>query len=142
MARFYELKITDNKSVKLRMNVGDVINLEKALGGKNPLSIFSAMSGSNDDMGGLPTFKDILLVLHYSLQGMEHGYDIKKSEALMNEYLDYEETGSDGEPIYRSYTDLIPILLEVFQVSGIIPKTSMKVDPNRVIENMVESPNA
>lgn len=132
MARYVTLEVTDTKTVKLRMNVGDIINLEKALGGKNPLSIFNGMDVENG-MGNLPTFKDISLILHYSLQGMEHGYDYQKSVSLLNEYLAFEgEDAETGEEIERSYMDLIPILLEVFQVSGIIPKSKTTVDPNNV----------
>lgn len=140
MARYVNLEVTDTKTVKLRMNVADVINLEKALGGKSPLSIFNTMSGSGN-IGDLPTMHDVLLLLHYSLQGMEHGYDVKKSEALFNEYLNFEgEDAETGEEINRSYLDLLPVLIEVFQVSGIIPKSKSTIDPNEVADE-VNDPN-
>lgn len=139
MARYVTLEVTDTKSVKLRMSIGDMVNFEKALGNRPVLSIFSKMSSEND-LSSMPTARDITLAIHYSLQSMEHGYDFKKTEALINEYLQFEgEDAETGEEIDRSIFDLIPIILEVFQVSGVIPKTK-KVDPNDVADE-VEDPN-
>lgn len=139
MARYYTLEVTDTKTVKLRMNVSDIIQLEKSLGGKNPLSIFNGMDSGNT-MSSLPSFTEVALVFHYALQGMEHGYTFEKSQKLMDEYLNFEGIDEEtGEELNRSYVDLIPILLEVFQVSGIIPK-SKNIDPNEVADE-VEDPN-
>lgn len=127
MALYYTLEVNPTKSVKLKMNTRNIIALEKSLGGKNPLSIFGSMN-MDTGMGDLPTFEVVSKVLHFALQTMEHGYDYDKTLALMDEYME-----NDGEHT-RSYTELIPVLLEVFQVSGIIPKNSEEADPNKVEE--------
>ena len=64
------------------------------------------------EKGELPKIEDMVYILHYALQSMEHGYDMNKTFDLYDEYID-----NGG-----SMVELIPIMLEVFQVSGIIPK--------------------
>lgn len=127
MALYYTLEVNPTKSVKLKMNTRNIIALEKSLGGKNVLSIFKNMDMSTG-MGDLPTESDISKVLHYSLQSLEHGYDYDKTLDLMDEFKE-----NDGVH-KRTYLDLIPLLLEVFQVSGIIPENSNEADPNKVEE--------
>lgn len=98
-----------NKAYKLRLNTRNTVMLEKALG-CNPLSIF----GNGDT---LPSVTTLVQVLHASLQQYEHNISLNDAYDIFDSYLD------DG----HSVTDFIPVILEIYKVSGIIPKeTSQK----------------
>lgn len=134
MALYYSLQINPEKSVKLRMSVKDIINLEKSLGGKNPLSIFGNLD-TDGGMNGLPSWEVIAKVLQHSLQKFEHGYDYNATCDLIEEYMD-----NDGENT-RSYTELIPVLMEVFQISGVIPKNTANINPDEVAAEVTKQEN-
>lgn len=102
---YYEFEV-DNKVYKLRLNTRNVVALEKVLG-CNPLSIF----GNGDT---LPTVSQMVAVLHASLQSYEHGFTMDEAYNLFDKYLD------DG----KSMTDFIPVILEIYKVSGIIREDS------------------
>lgn len=94
------------ETLKLRLTTRAVIALEKKLG-KNPVSIFIGTQN-----GDLPTVSDIIAVLHASLQALEHGYT---EEAVCDLYDAYIDEG-------HGLTDIIPVVIEVFQVSGLVGK--------------------
>ena len=94
-----------NKTYKLRLNVRNTVALEKALG-CNPLAIF----GSGDT---IPTITTMVTILWASLQQYQHGITLNDAYDIFDEYL--EE---------HSATDFIPVILEVYRASGIIPKES------------------
>ena len=102
---YTELAVGD-KTLKLRLTTRAVIALEKKLG-KNPLSVFTGVQG-----GELPTVSEIIAVLHASLQALEHGYT---EEAVCDLYDEYIDEG-------HNLSDIIPVVIEVFQVSGLIGK--------------------
>lgn len=102
---YITLKIKD-KELKLRLNARATVQLEKKLG-KNPMEVFMGV-----EQGHLPTLADLIIVLHGCLQALEHGYTEDKVYDLFDEYVE------DG----GSVMDLIPVIVEVFQASGIIPK--------------------
>lgn len=91
---------------KLRITAASTIDLEKKLGGRNPLDILSSI-----ESGNLPSISSVLLILHASVQKFHHG---KKFDDIVNLYDNYVEDGN-------SYTDLLPELIEVFKVSGFFP---------------------
>lgn len=93
-----------NKDYKLRLNTRSVIMLEKQLG-CNPISIF----GNGDT---IPTVTTIVTILHASLQFYNHGITLNDAYDIFDTWLD------DGHAV----TDFIPVILEVYQASGIIPK--------------------
>lgn len=95
-----------NKSYKLRLNTRNTVMLEKALG-CNPLSIF----GNGDT---LPSVTTLVQVLFASLQQYEHGISLNDAYDIFDRYLE------EG----HSVTDFIPVILEIYKVSGIIPKES------------------
>ena len=115
---FYaELCVNDDKILKLKMRVKDIIALERRIG-ESPLNLLMKM---ND--GAVPKLEDMALILHASLQKYEHGYDLDKTFDLIEEYFD------EGHTI----VDLVPIVLEVFQVSGFInidEEEKVEVDEN------------
>lgn len=91
----------DNKDYKLRLNTRNVVALEKMLG-MNPLGIFG-------DGDRLPTITEMVNILYCSLQQLNHGISLNDSYDIFDAYL--EEHNS---------TDFIPVILEIYKVSGII----------------------
>ena len=90
-----------NKQYKLRLNTRNTVALEKALG-CNPLSIF----GAGDT---IPTITTMVTILWASLQQYHHGISLNDAYDIFDAYL--EE---------HAATDFIPVILEVYKVSGII----------------------
>lgn len=93
-----------NKAYKLRLNVRNTVMLEKALG-CNPLSIF----GNGDT---LPTITAMVNILFASLQQYHHGITLNEAYDIFDSYLE------DG----HTATDFVPVILEIYKASGIIPK--------------------
>lgn len=91
-----------NKDYKLRLNVRNTVALEKQLGG-NPLTIFG-------DGTSLPTITEMVNILYCSLQQLNHGISLNDAYDIFDEYL------ADG----HSATDFIPVILEIYKVSGLI----------------------
>jgi hypothetical protein len=91
-----------NRTYKLRLNTRNIVALEKTLG-CNPLSIF----GKGDT---IPTISAMVAVLHASLQQYEHGITVDNAFDIFDAYL------ADG----HATTDFIPVILEIYKVSGII----------------------
>lgn len=91
-----------NKAYKLRLTTRNIVALERQIG-CNPLALF----GSGDR---IPTVTEMVAVLHQSLQGYNHGISMDDSYNIFEAYLD------DGHTI----TDFIPVMVEVYKVSGII----------------------
>jgi hypothetical protein len=100
-----------NKAYKLRLNTRSTVQLEKALG-CNPLSIF----GAGDT---IPTVTAMVHILHASLQAMEHGITLEKAYDIFDAYIE------DG----HSATDFVPIILEIYKVSGLIRDNSAQEEP-------------
>ena len=93
-----------NETYKLRLSTRNIVALEKQLG-CNPLSIF----GSGDTV---PTITVMVAVLHAALQQYNHGITMNNAYDIFDEYL------ADG----HSTVDFIPVILEIYKASGIIPK--------------------
>ena len=101
------------KTLKLRLTTRTIVALEKKLG-KNPLSIFNGMQHME-----MPLVSDIVMLLHASLQALEHGYTEDMVYDLYDEYIE------EGHNI----RDVIDVIYEVFQVSGLI-KREEETSPN------------
>lgn len=93
-----------NKAYKLRLNTRNIVGLEKVLG-CNPLGIF----GNGET---LPTISQMVAVLHASLQAFHHGISLNDAYDIFDAYLE------DG----HATTDFIPVILEIYKVSGIIAR--------------------
>lgn len=91
-----------NKDYKLRLNTRNIVALEKQLG-CNPLTIF----GNGETM---PTITTLVQVLYASLQQYNHGITLNDAYDIFDEYL------ADG----NTMTDFLPVLIEVYKVSGLI----------------------
>ena len=98
---FYDFE-AGNKTYKLRLSTRNIVALEKQLG-CNPLGIFK-------DEDTLPTVSEMVAVLFNSLQQFNHGITMNDAYDIFDAYL------ADG----HSMTDFIPVILEVYKVSGII----------------------
>lgn len=94
-----------NKSYKLRLNTRNTVLLEKQLG-CNPLNIF----GTNHDT--IPSITVMVAILHASLQQYQHGINLNDAYDIFDEYLDAG----------NSATDFLPVILELYKASGLIPK--------------------
>ena len=103
----YDFKAGD-KEYKLRLSTRAIVTLEKSIG-CNPLMIF----GNGDTV---PTITVMVAVLHASLQQMNHGITLNDAYDIFDEYL------ADG----NAPTDFIQVIIEIYQVSGLIPKENEK----------------
>lgn len=95
-----------NRTYKLRLTTKGIVSLEKELG-YNPLQMFM---GIDEDV--LPKFSDMIKVLHQMLQTYEHGITENDTYDIFDIYI------ADGHTMW----DLIPVLIEVFQEAGFLPK--------------------
>ena len=93
-----------SNSYKLRLNTRNIVLLEKQLG-CNPLSIF----GANNDT--IPTITVMVAILHSALQQYQHNITLNEAYNIFDEYLEEHAT-----------TDFIPVILDIYKASGIIPK--------------------
>lgn len=90
------------KEYKLRLSTRNIMALEKQIG-CNPVMIF----GNGEKV---PTITIMVTVLHASLQQLNHGITMDDAFGIFDDWLE------DGHVM----TDFIPIILEIYRVSGII----------------------
>lgn len=93
-----------NKNYKLRLNTRNTVMLEKNIQ-CNPLSIF----GQGDT---IPSVTVMVNVLFAAMQQYQHGITLNDAYDIFDTWLD------DG----HSMTDFLSVILEVYKVSGILPK--------------------
>lgn len=96
-----------NKDYKLRLSTRNTVALEKQLG-CNPLSIF----GNGDT---IPTITQMVNILYASLQQLNHGISLNDTYDIFDSYLEEHST-----------TDFIPVILEIYKVSGLIREDNGK----------------
>ena len=101
-----------NKEYKLRLSIRATVALEKQLG-VNPLMIF----GNGET---IPTITTMVNVLHASLQQYQHGITLNDAYSIFEEWL------NEG----NSITDFLPIIIEVYKVSGIIKQDEEEAEKN------------
>lgn len=94
-----------NKAYKLRLSTRNIVALEKQLG-CNPIAVF----GAGDT---IPTISAMVSILHASLQSYQHNITINDAYDIFDAYL------ADG----HAMTDFIPVILDIYRVSGIIKDT-------------------
>lgn len=94
-------------SYDLRLTVSNTIKLQKAIN-KSPIEVFSKLEN------GLPDIAELAQVLYYALQPKhsDEFNNLGSVYALLDRYID------EGNDI----TKLIYLILDVYKVSGIIPK--------------------
>jgi hypothetical protein len=102
----YKSFTAGGKEYKGRITARKAIELEEVLG-KSPLTVFTEVKDE------LPAMSDLMTIFKYSLFDTDaDAYDV------------YDEFCNDGGDI----TTLISLLLEIFKVSGLIPKQMPEVD--------------
>ena len=92
----------NGKEYKLRLGARDIVKLEKKLGG-NPMDIFMRIQNNQ-----LPSLEAVILILQASMTKYHNSMKVDDVYDLYDEYV------AEG----NTYMDLIPVLLEVFKVSG------------------------
>lgn len=102
-----------DKSYRLRLTTRAIVTLEKQLG-CNPLAIFG-----DGNKQTIPPITSMVQILHASLQAYEHGITLDKAFEIFDTYL--EE---------HSMTDFLPVILDIYRVSGIISKEEADTEKN------------
>ena len=108
---YYDFKAGD-KEYKLKLNTRSIVALEQNIE-CNPLMIF----GNGDKV---PTLSVMVAVLHASLQQYHHGITLNDTYDIFDEYV------ADG----NSITDFIPVILEIYKVSGLIKEGAENTEKN------------
>lgn len=112
----YETIEIAGKEYKARLTARALVDLEKRLG-TSPINMFIKMGQQE---GYIPELEFLLLILHASLQAMEHGITIEKTYDL------YDQMVEEGKTI----ADLLNFIVEVFQASGLVPKDNEENEKN------------
>lgn len=94
-----------DRNYRLRLTTRAIVALEKQLG-CNPLAIFG-----DGDKQTIPSITAMVQVLHASLQAYEHGITLDKAFEIFDDYLEN-----------HTMTDFLPVILEIYKVSGLISK--------------------
>ena len=97
------------KDYKLRLATRNIVALEKAIG-CNPLSIF----GKGEE---LPSITTMVMILWQSLQKFHHNIGLNEAYDIFDEFLE-EKTAMD----------FIPVILDIYKVSGIIQNDNNKTE--------------
>lgn len=114
MLNYATITINGN-DYRCRLSARNCVELEKKMG-KNPLNVFMVLA----DGSVYPNLDDMIMIFHASLQKFHHNLKLEDTYDIFDEYVDEGHT----------LIDLIPFLLEVFQVSGLIPKEGEEENPN------------
>lgn len=115
---YYEFN-TNDKTYKLRLSTRNTIALEKQLG-CNPMTIFfpgGKISSKEEDEFTIPSVTTMVYILHYSLQQYQHNISLNDSYDIFDKWLD------EGNTV----TDFMPIITEIFKVSGIFAEGKEEV---------------
>lgn len=92
---------------KCRLNARACVDLEKKLG-TNPLNLFMEIANTSK----LPELNTLITILQASLVQYQHGMSIDKTYELYDNFVD------EG----HNMMDLIPVIMEIFKVSGFFPE--------------------
>ena len=107
----YNTLKTGDREYKCKLATKNLVNLEKRLG-MNPLNIFMNIGENN-----LPKLEDMLIILHESLQSLEHGISMEDVYDIYDSFIE------DG----NTFVDFIPVIMDIYKTSGLI-KEQKKAD--------------
>lgn len=96
---------------KARLTARSCVDLEKKLK-SNPLNVFMKIANS----GELPELESLILILQAAISSYNHNFSIDKAYELYDEFIDEGHT----------MVDLIPMIMDVFKVSGFFKEESAK----------------
>ena len=111
---YKELEI-GNKTYKCVLSTSASVQAEKKLGA-NPLTVLLDMS----DGTKLPSIESLVTILWASLQKYNHGITFEDTFDLFDQYVE------DGHQL----TDIIPDILDIFEVSGYFKRKDEKESKN------------
>lgn len=100
------------KEFKLRLDLKNTQALEKVVG-TNPVNVLLGVAE-----GKMPSASFTAACLHASMQKFHNGMTMTKVNDLLDEAIDQG----------MSITDFMEPLMDVFQVSGLIPKNAEETD--------------
>ena len=126
------------KEYKLRLGAQDCIDVERRLG-KSALDVFLQMApkGASPDASpdeldlktiAMPHVEDLCIILCGAMQRFQHGMTLPEMLKLYDAHI---ESGG-------GYNDFIPIVRDVLEVSGYIPKEEKKNES--AAEDAAENP--
>lgn len=115
----YSTFTVQGEEYKLRLGARQTVELEKKLG-TNPLNVFMELGN-----GGLPKMEVMIAIIHAALQKYHHGMSIDKVYDLVDDF--YDEGGS--------FTSLVPVVIEIFQVSGFLSEQEVQQAQEEVSPN-------
>ena len=112
----YVLFTVKGKDYKLVLTTRTMVELEKRLNGRNPISILMDVA---DDK--LPTITEMILILWCSMVKYNHGISLDDGYNIFDDYV------AEG----HTYTDFIEVMMKIFETSGLInTKSTEDSDPN------------
>lgn len=112
----YVLFTVKGKDYKLVLTTRTMVELEKRLNGRNPISILMDVA---DDK--LPTITEMILILWCSMVKYNHGISLDDCYDIFDDYV------AEG----HAYTDFIEVMMKIFETSGLInTKSTEDSDPN------------
>lgn len=111
----YALITIGGKDYRCRLSARSCVELERKMG-KNPMNIFMKMA----DGSVYPNLDDMMMIFHASLQKFHHSINLEETYDIFDEYVDEGKT----------LIDFIPFILQIFQVSGFVPKEEEIENPN------------
>lgn len=112
----------DGEEYKLRLGVSDVMNLEKRIG-RNPMDLLMGIQE-----GKLPTLTASLAVIQAAMTKFQHGITAQDVIRIYERYLDAG----------NSYTDLLPVITEIFEVSGFFKSNPALEETTEALEEAAD----
>lgn len=111
---FYELNLGE-KTYKLRINTRSLVALEKKLG-CSPYAVFGNINNIDsenvNELDLIPSTEAMVAILWASLQAYQHNIDFEKAYEVFDEFI----------MAGNSLADFVPVIFEVYKVSGLIPE--------------------
>lgn len=115
----YTILKVGTREYKCRLTAKSCVDLEKRMGG-NPLNVFMNIQKTQQ----MPKLEEIIMIIHASMQAYEHGI------TLDNVYEIYDEFVDEG----NSLMEVIPIIMEIFRVSGFFKVDEVEERKNAIVE--------
>lgn len=112
----YKSFTVGDKEYKARLTAKACVDLEKKMG-TNPLNLFAEMANNQS----VPKMEDLLTILQASLTTYQHGMTMDSVYEL------YDAMADDGMTIM----DLIPLIMDIFKVSGFFSDDANKEDKSK-----------
>lgn len=110
----YTIWTVKGNDYKLRLNAKACVDLEKKLG-TNALNIFVGLKENE-----LPSLTPMLLIIQAGMSQYQHNMNL---DAVYDIYDDYVDEG-------HTLADLVPLILDIFKVSGFYKEQDLEEEKN------------